>query len=189
VQSRSFWQRGWDRFDSLSNLQTVALLSALVIGLVATAALLTMAAISPRAHTSSQPAIAEGAKARESIPSSVAALPAGLTPAASGPIAPAVPALAVDLAPNVGSIPAAVPPPPAEVIAAPPSQAMTDVRSVSLAVNLRAAPNRTAPFIATLPAGAEVTLLRETATSDDGTWQRVRTGDAREGWIIASALE
>jgi hypothetical protein len=62
-------------------------------------------------------------------------------------------------------------------------------QTVSLAVNLRAAPTTKAPLLATLPAFTEVWPVGERTMTDDASWQQVRTDDGREGWIIASVLD
>jgi uncharacterized protein YgiM (DUF1202 family) len=138
---RSFWQRGWDWFDSLSNLQTASFLSAMVLGMLL--------------------------------------LAAGL--------------LAASLLPPPRSQPAStlVAPPPA-VQVSPPSPTVPQLvraHTVPAAVNLRAEPTTNALLISTLPSGTEVTLLGDTATEDDATWNHVRLADGRVGWIIGSALE
>jgi SH3-like domain-containing protein len=65
----------------------------------------------------------------------------------------------------------------------------TRAHTVPVGVNLRPEPSTRAPSLATLSADTEVMVLGETVQGDDGIWQRVRTEDGRDGWIIDSALE
>jgi hypothetical protein len=163
--SRSLWQRGWARFDGLSNLQTVGFVSALVLGMVATAAFLLVASV-PRLAGNPTPAI-------------------GVNPALGRPTL--APAAARSAIPPVGAVPPVDPLLPSHR----PSPATTQqaVQAVSLAVNLRAEPRMTSRLLTTLPAASELWLVGESAREGDATWQHVRTMDGREGWIIASALD
>jgi hypothetical protein len=71
----------------------------------------------------------------------------------------------------------------------PPRAGRMRPQTVSLAVNLRAAPTTSAPLLTTLPALTEVWLVGERISTDGASWQQVRTDDGREGWIIASVLD
>jgi hypothetical protein len=142
-ERRSVWQRGWDAFDRLNNLQTAGVLSA---GL----AVLLLVAIGLLAASAHAPAR-----------SPVAA--AGAVPIASArPVAPTQPPAATE-APRPHVLPTGI--------------------------NLRAEPTTRAPLLSTLPAGTEVFLTGERTQGDGDAWQRVRTADGREGWIIATAVD
>jgi uncharacterized protein YgiM (DUF1202 family) len=50
-------------------------------------------------------------------------------------------------------------------------------------VNVRAAPSSSATRLTTLATGTQLSLLAEQANADGTTWDRIRLGDGRDGWL------
>jgi hypothetical protein len=55
-------------------------------------------------------------------------------------------------------------------------------------VSMHVAPSTSAARVTSVPTGEAVQLLGQSATGDGYAWARVRSGDGREGWLIAGAL-
>src|SRR5438309_5015159 len=50
-------------------------------------------------------------------------------------------------------------------------------------VNVRAAPSSSATRLTTLATGTQLSLLAEQTNPDGTTWDRIRLGDGRDGWL------
>jgi uncharacterized protein YgiM (DUF1202 family) len=50
-------------------------------------------------------------------------------------------------------------------------------------VNVRAAPSSSATRLTTLATGTQLSLLAEQTNADGTTWDRIRLGDGRDGWL------
>ena len=180
MQRASIW------FDELSNLQATAFLMILMVGMLGAAGCLLLAAV-VLVRTPSQ---AQLAPVAVSVPAAQSAPAQSETAAQSAPAAQSETATAPSalIAP---SAPAAA----ERAVAATSPQPERDEPVLTRAsvllstANLRAEPTASSRSLAVLPARTDLVLLGETAQTGTTLWEHVRTQDAREGWVIATALD